>query len=193
MHLARPRNAFRDDGSRDARDPFSARKRAHQLRCITDLYIFIRWLHLTKSKIMLSKACEYGIRAIVHIAHKSMNDERVGLKAIAEAIDSPVAFTGKIMQQLTRSGVVLSVKGPSGGFWMDDALQHSVSIRDVVEIIDGDKLYVKCGLGLNQCSDANPCPVHNQYREIRDRVISMHTNTLIADLARKLDQKATLK
>jgi Rrf2 family protein len=142
---------------------------------------------------MLSKACEYAIRAVVQIAHTSMNQERVGLKAIAAAIDSPVAFTGKIMQQLSRSGIVQSIKGPSGGFWMDEASRQSVSIRDVVEVIDGDKLYVKCGLGLSQCSDANPCPVHDQYKDIRAKVIDMHSNTLVAELARKLDEKATLK
>ena len=142
---------------------------------------------------MLSKACEYGIRAMVHIAHKSHHGERVGLKEIAAAIDSPEAFTGKIMQQLTRSGIVQSVKGPFGGFWMDEKSMQSVSIKDIVEIIDGDKLYVKCGLGLNQCDDAHPCPVHGQYKLIRDKVFEMHSKTLVADLARKLEKNAKLK
>ena len=142
---------------------------------------------------MLSKACEYGIRAVVHIAHKSQNDERVGLKEIAQAIDSPEAFTGKIMQQLSRSGIVESVKGPFGGFWMSEKSMQTVSIRDIVEVIDGNKLYVKCGLGLSLCNDAHPCPVHNQYKVIRDKVIEMHTRTLVADLARKLEKNAKLK
>ena len=142
---------------------------------------------------MLSKACEYGIRAAVHVAHKSQNDERVGLKEIAAAIDSPEAFTGKIMQQLSRNGIVQSVKGPSGGFWMDKKSMKTVSVRDIVEVIDGDKLYTKCGLGLNKCDDAHPCPVHGQYKLIRDKVIEMHSKTLVADLARKLDKNARLK
>ena len=44
---------------------------------------------------MFSKACEYGIRAMVHIAMQSERGERTGLKEVAEAIDSPVAFTSK--------------------------------------------------------------------------------------------------
>ena len=142
---------------------------------------------------MLSKACEYGIRAVVHIAYKSQNNERVGLKEIAAAIDSPEAFTGKIMQQLSRSGIVESVKGPFGGFWMNEKSLQTVTVRDIVEVIDGDKLYTKCGLGLNQCDDAHPCPVHGQYKIIRNKVIEMHSRTFVADLARKLEHHARLK
>jgi len=57
---------------------------------------------------MFSKACEYAIKAVLHVAHKSRADERVGVKAIAKAIDSPEAFTGKIMQQLSKNGIVQS-------------------------------------------------------------------------------------
>jgi len=142
---------------------------------------------------MLSKACEYAIKAVVHIAHKSQNDERVGLKAIAAAIDSPEAFTGKIMQQLSRSGIVQSIKGPSGGFWMNEDSRKRVNIRDIVEVIDGDKLYVNCCLGLKQCDDDHPCPVHNQYTKIRRAVIKMHTSTRVEGLANKLDSDAKLK
>ena len=63
---------------------------------------------------MFSKACEYGIRAAVYIAHQSMEGRRVSLKEIAEKIDSPVAFTAKILQQLSRNGIVESIKGAGG-------------------------------------------------------------------------------
>jgi Rrf2 family protein len=142
---------------------------------------------------MLSKASEYGIKAVLHVAFKSQSEERVSLKSIAAAIDSPVAFTGKIMQQLSRRGVVQSIKGPSGGFWMDEGVRQSVTIRDIVEVLDGPSLYTKCALGLNQCNDAHPCPVHDQYAQIRKAVIDMHSGILIDDLARQLEGNARLK
>jgi len=142
---------------------------------------------------MFSKACEYAIKAVLHIAHKSRSDERVGVKDIAKAIDSPEAFTGKIMQQLSKSGLVKSIKGPSGGFWMGEEQRKAANLKDIVKIIDGDKLYTECGLGLKQCNDKVPCPVHFQYKEIRDALVKMHTETNLDDLAKKLEEDASLK
>ena len=142
---------------------------------------------------MFSKACEYGIRAMLHIAHKSQAKERVGVKDIAEAIDSPEAFTGKIMQQLSKNKLVQSIKGPHGGFWINDEDRTKINLRQIVEVIDGDKIYIGCGLGLNQCSDNEPCPMHNQYIPVRNALIKIHTETSLEDLAVKLDGIATLK
>mgnify|MGYP002795141008 FL=1 len=64
---------------------------------------------------MFSKACEYGIRATIYIAMQSLEGFRVNLKEIAAAIDSPIAFTAKILQQLVKSNIVESVKGAKGG------------------------------------------------------------------------------
>ena len=65
---------------------------------------------------MFSKACEYGIKASTYIALQSLQGRRVSLKDIASEIESPVAFTAKILHQLAKADVLNSVKGPSGGF-----------------------------------------------------------------------------
>ena len=142
---------------------------------------------------MFSKACEYGIRAMLHIAHKSQVKERVGVKDIAKAIDSPEAFTGKIMQQLSKSGLVKSIKGPHGGFWINDEDRTKINLRQIVEVLDGDHIYVGCGLGLSQCNDNKPCPMHKQYTPVRQALIKIHTETSLEELATKLDGIATLK
>ena len=51
---------------------------------------------------MFSKTCEYGIKATLFIAQMSQKGERVSLKDIASAIDSPSAFTAKILQTLSK-------------------------------------------------------------------------------------------
>ena len=66
---------------------------------------------------MFSKACEYGIRASIFIAEQSLLDKKVSLKDIAKAIDSPEAYTSKILQQLSRNFIINSDKGPTGGFF----------------------------------------------------------------------------
>lgn len=142
---------------------------------------------------MFSKACEYAIKAVLHVAHKSRAEERVGVKDIAKAIDSPEAFTGKIMQQLSKNGIVRSIKGPSGGFWIGEEERKTANIREIVKVIDGDKLYTDCGIGLQECNGDSPCPLHDDFLKIREAMIKMHTETTIDDLAQKLEGKATLK
>ncbi len=116
---------------------------------------------------MFSKACEYGIRAIVYVAFKSIDTKRVSLKQIAEEIDSPEAFTAKVLQQLVRSELIKSTKGPFGGFEIEEANSKSISLYEVVTSIDGDKMFVGCGLGLNKCNAKKPCPLHDKFEAIR--------------------------
>ncbi|GLR17600.1 RrF2 family transcriptional regulator [Portibacter lacus] len=142
---------------------------------------------------MFSKACEYGIKAVLYICFQSQLGNRVGLKEIAEAIDSPRAFTGKIMQQLSKNQIVQSIKGPSGGFWMEEDNRKKINIKSIVEVLDGGDIYVKCGLGLEQCNNSNPCPMHSEYTALREGLIKLHTDSSIEDLAKKLNGKATLK
>ncbi len=111
---------------------------------------------------MFSKACEYGMRATIYVAQQSELDKKVGVKTIAEAIESPKAFTGKIMQQLTKKGIVQSVKGPYGGFFIDKTTIKTTKISDIVALFDGKEAYLGCVLGLRTCSDFHPCPLHKE-------------------------------
>ncbi|MFT4568449.1 MAG: Rrf2 family iron-sulfur cluster assembly transcriptional regulator [Saprospiraceae bacterium] len=141
---------------------------------------------------MISRASEYAIKAMIRIAYSSELGERMGIKEIAKSNGSPEAFTGKILQQLSRNDIVSSIKGPSGGFWMSETQRKTVTIRTIVEIIDSDKIYTKCCLGLDQCSDRKPCPIHSEYSRIRGSLSELHSNTYIDELAKKLDGNASL-
>jgi len=136
---------------------------------------------------MFSKACEYGIRAMVHIAMQSERGERTGLKEVAEAIDSPVAFTSKILQQLTRDSLIRSTKGPNGGYDMSAEQLERVRLKDIVKCIDGDQLYTGCGLGLPYCDEHNPCPLHNDFKVIREQLSEMLESTTMRRLAISLE------
>ena len=70
---------------------------------------------------MFSKACEYGIKAVVYIAIQSKEDRRVKIGDIAENTGTPEAFTAKVLGTLTKQNLVESIKGPYGGFEMTKA------------------------------------------------------------------------
>lgn len=129
---------------------------------------------------MFSKACEYGIRAMIYIAQQSRQGERIGLKEIAQGIDSPEAFMAKIMQALSRQGLVQSVKGPHGGFYMDSKASK-VTLAEVVRAIDGDQLFNGCGLGLHECNEKKPCPIHDEFKLIRNKIKSLLETTQVGE------------
>ena len=135
---------------------------------------------------MFSKSCEYGLRAIIYIAQQTNQNNKVSLMTISKEIDSPQAFTAKILQQLTRHHIVKSIKGPHGGFIIEpDRMQ--TKINEVVFLFDGDSIYNGCGLGLKQCDENSPCPLHHKFIEIRNDLKTMLENTTLEILVNEMD------
>lgn len=131
---------------------------------------------------MFSKACEYAIRASIFIAEQSLLDKKVSLKDVAKAINSPEAYTSKILQKLSRHKIVDSDKGPNGGYSMENQKINGVKLSSIVFAIDGDNVYNGCGLGLPSCDENKPCPVHYQFKVIREELKSMLETTTIKSL-----------
>ena len=136
---------------------------------------------------MFSKACEYGIRAMMYIAQKSKEGRRIGIKEISRGIDSPEPFMAKILQDLSRKGLVLSIKGPNGGFYLD-ATHKRISLADIVSAIDGNHLFEGCGLGLKACSEKRPCPIHFEFKVLRTKLRSMLESTQIDEITVNLEK-----
>jgi Rrf2 family protein len=135
---------------------------------------------------MFSKTCEYGIKAMIFVAQKSREGSRVGIKEIAKGTAAPEHFIAKIMQELGRKKLVHSIKGPNGGFYMDQ-FDLKTSLADIVRALDGNSIYSDCVLGLKTCNEKKPCPVHDQYRDIKKNLIKMIEENTIGDFNTKLD------
>ena len=136
---------------------------------------------------ILSRTCEYAIRASVYIAYTSSVGRKAGIAEIAEAIGSPVHFTGKILQELSRKQVLASVKGPRGGFYLVD--DRPVFLIEIVRAIDGDELFTACGMGLKSCSDAEPCPMHNQLKLIKTQLLAEFSKKSLNEMVNEYEQK----
>lgn len=130
---------------------------------------------------MLSSTCKTAIKAVIYLASKFESGENAGIKEIAEFIDASEHTIGKLLQTLVKQGVVNSIKGPSGGFYISKE-QRKQPIINIVEAIDGKQLFKECGLGLSKCSASRPCPIHHDYKEARDKVEKLFSTRKIADL-----------
>ncbi len=134
---------------------------------------------------MFSKACEYAIKATIYIAQQSNENRRVNVKEVSKEVDAPEAFTAKILQQLCRENILTSNRGKMGGFVFESEMQKKVKIYDVIKIMDGEALFTNCGLGLHKCSSENPCPVHDDFKEVRNALLAMVQKYSFYDLAMK--------
>ncbi|QQR96753.1 MAG: Rrf2 family transcriptional regulator [Sphingobacteriales bacterium] len=136
---------------------------------------------------MFSKTCEYGIKATIYIAGNSLDNKKVSLKDVAKAIESPEAYTSKILQELSRKEIIMTSKGPTGGFSMELKKIEKLNLCDIVSAIDGNSIYKSCGLGLKKCNEKMPCPVHHQFKKIRDDIKQMLETTSIKSLTSNLE------
>ena len=132
---------------------------------------------------MFSKACEYGIRASIFIAKKSYEGKRVSPKEISKEINSPQAFTAKILQALVRHQIITSVKGAYGGFEIEKDKIGSIKLDQIVKAIDGEAIFNSCALGLEKCDGMHPCPVHDKFTSIRNNLKHMLEDTNLEELA----------
>lgn len=141
---------------------------------------------------MLSKSSEYAIRAMVSVQLQNWEDKRPGVADVANHIEAPVAFTAKILQTLTRSRLLHSAKGRGGGFFFSDD-DEEVTLLQIIKVIEGEGIFHRCGFGLKNCSDDNPCPLHHQYKEVHDGFEKIVKNATVRSLAAKIrDGEAVL-
>ncbi|MHA7130179.1 RrF2 family transcriptional regulator [Algoriphagus namhaensis] len=131
---------------------------------------------------MFSQASKYALKAVIYIWTQSLEDKKVGAKDIAPKIDAPEAFTAKILQNLSKANLIDSIKGPNGGFFVDE--RHAkVTLKEVIQVIDGNHLFSGCSLGLPECSEKNPCPLHFEVVKVRKEINHMLTSKSIKHLA----------
>ncbi|MBK7630867.1 MAG: Rrf2 family transcriptional regulator [Ignavibacteriales bacterium] len=127
--------------------------------------------------VFFSKKCEYGLQAILFMAAQE-SDCVCPAEEISKRLSIPKEFISKILQSLTESEIIESKKGKSGGFKL---AKHPSKIKliDIVGAIDGLESFNSCVLGFPNCSPENPCPVHDQWGELRTKAYDMLSSETI--------------
>lgn len=139
---------------------------------------------------MLSKSCQYGIRAVLYLAAHTNEENKVGVKELASDIQVPVHFLAKILQDLSRKDIISSTKGPNGGFYMTEKNLEQPMLQ-VVRIIDGLAWFTECVLGLNQCDSRHPCPIHKTIQPVKNNLHHELSSHSIKEYAIRLENGET--
>jgi Rrf2 family protein len=134
---------------------------------------------------LFKKETEYALRGLIYIQSQNTGGRRPGIAEIAKEIDAPQFYTAKILQRLVKQGFVESLKGKGGGFRFNADLPQ-LTLKTIITAIEGDHLFTGCGIGLKECSNENPCPIHDQYAPIRDAIEKLISDESIQSLAEKV-------
>ncbi|MFN2426683.1 MAG: Rrf2 family transcriptional regulator [Candidatus Binatia bacterium] len=131
---------------------------------------------------LLNNTCTYAIRAALEVAtQRPVHGEFVSTRKVADDLAVPFAFLSKVLQGLTRSGILLSQRGATGGVALARAAD-TITLLDVLAAVGGDAVFRDCVLGLPTCSEVTPCALHTEWREQRGKLEVLFTSTTLADL-----------
>ena len=107
------------------------------------------------------------------------------VKDISEPINVPQAYIAKLLQQLVHAEIVSSIRGPKGGFYLNDKNKEA-SVMDIIVVIDGEDKLLSCMLSLDKCNEDKPCPLHNTLSISRNRILKSLKGLQIKDLAEEV-------
>lgn len=135
---------------------------------------------------MLSNTCKYALRAVIYLAKFSKEENRIGIKKISEDLGISSPFLGKILQNLVKQKLLVSSKGPNGGFSLA-RLPENISLWDIVTNVDGEDFFTNCLIGLRPCTTHEPtkplCPVHFKYDELRNKITRFYKETSLKSIS----------
>lgn len=141
---------------------------------------------------MLSNQSKYAIRGVLYLAVHTSEAKKIGSKEVGENIDVPVPFLAKIFQKLNKKKLITSVKGPKGGFYINDD-QLNGNLMSVIECIDGIDNFNSCLIGLPQCNDKSPCSIHRVVAPLRNEMLKSLKSKTISELAKDIEKgKSTI-
>lgn len=129
---------------------------------------------------LYSKGCEYAIRALMHVAPTN-GTKRFQARTICEKAGIPEPFTRKVFQSLVSGGFLEAARGPGGGYHLTEDPRR-ITILEIIKAVDGEEVFDKCVMGLPQCNESKPCPLHEIWSEARNDLLAQMNATSLQDL-----------
>jgi Rrf2 family transcriptional regulator, iron-sulfur cluster assembly transcription factor len=111
--------------------------------------------------------------------------ERTSIRDLTKKVKIPHHFLAKILQDLTYKGLLVSQKGPTGGFALAKSAKE-ITLYDIVDAIDGSAFMQNCVLGFPECSGKSPCAVHEKWGAMREELRLMLTSKNVAQMAKEM-------
>ncbi len=127
----------------------------------------------------LSKKTDYALIAMKHLALKRGSSSA---REIAEAYDIPIELMAKVLQRLTRRGLLVSQQGTRGGYQLARAAV-AMSVADVIQAIDGPVAVTACSAHADRCGQFAKCNVRDPLWRVREIILSALSTCTVSELA----------
>ena len=131
----------------------------------------------------LTRKGEYAIRGIVFLARQPAGKVAL-ISEIAESTRVPPSFLAKIFQNFAKLGLVASFRGTGGGFVLGRPATQ-ISLREVVEAVEGPIMPNRCLISDSHCDRTRLCTVHPVWRKVQGQVVEILDSVTIDELARE--------
>ncbi len=137
---------------------------------------------------MLSNSSKYALKAVIYLTLHTDENRKMTVKEMSSHIKVPQAYVAKLLQDLSKRNLISSTRGPKGGFYVNET-NKSLPISHIVYAVEGRKQFSSCLLGLEDCNEEKPCPIHHLIGPSRKQLLEVLEKTSIAQLARDLKTK----
>ncbi len=131
----------------------------------------------------LTRAADYAVRVMIHLAGQPP-ETRASRSDLAEAAQCPDQFLSKVLQSLTKAGLVVSHRGNTGGFELA-AAHRNASILEIVEAVEGPVRLNLCLVADDPCALQGRCPVQAVWYEAQEAMVSVLRRATIAGMAER--------
>jgi Rrf2 family protein len=129
---------------------------------------------------MLTKTSQYALRAILYLAVQPAG-RSVRASDVAQDLGVPANYLSKILHALAREGLLVSERGPGGGFRLARAARE-ITVADAIEPFETLANGRQCLLGRPECLDTDACAVHERWKEVSEGMLGFFHETTVAEL-----------
>ena len=137
----------------------------------------------------ITREADYAVRCVLFLSQEA--GRIVSANEISESMTVSRSFLAKILQRLSKSGIVRSTQGIAGGFELVNK-PGKVNILEVIEAIQGPTAVNVCAVDEHNCDLSNTCPVHPVWVELREDIErKLKRETFAKLVARKQEARRT--
>ena len=136
----------------------------------------------------LTRAADYAVRVMMHMAGMPPGT-RTSRSELATAASCPEQFLSKVLQDLTRAGLVTSHRGNTGGFELPQ-IHYGASVLEIVEAVEGPIRLNVCVATKQACERQEWCPAHCVWARAQDALTGVLRSATIAEMAKCLPQSS---
>jgi Rrf2 family nitric oxide-sensitive transcriptional repressor len=139
----------------------------------------------------LSKKVEYALIALLHISEKDPS-ELISARELSEIYHIPPELLGKVLQSLTKAGLISSIQGVKGGYYLAQSLEK-ISIDQVINVVEGPIKIVKCvekNHSSCKCRQMDFCTIRNPMDILQQKINNFFKNISLQKI--KMEMKNTI-